>query len=59
MKIDHKCNKTVKYHPNRIYSKERRPQFKLDRNKHRSALSKLENNILLHLIERVPPSNHL
>ena len=35
MKIDHKCNKTVKYYPNRIYSKERRPQFKSDRNKHR------------------------
>ena len=59
MKIDHKCNKTVKYYPNFIYSKERRPQFKSDRNKHRSALSKLENNILLHLIERVTPSNQL
>ena len=59
MKIDHKCNKTVKYYPSRIYSKERRSQFKSDRNKHRSALSKLGNNILLHLIERAPPSNHL
>ena len=35
MKIDDKCNKTVKHYPNRIYSKERRPQFNLDRNKHR------------------------
>ena len=59
MKIDHKCNKTVKYYPSRIYSKVPRPQFKSDRNKHRSALSKLENNILLHLIERARPSNHL
>ena len=42
MKIDHKCNKTVKYYPNRIYSKERCPQFKSDKNKHRSALSKLQ-----------------
>ena len=40
MKIDHKCNKTVKYYPSRIYSKERRPQFKSDRNKRRGALSK-------------------
>ena len=58
MKIDHKCNKTVKYYPNRIYSKELCTQFKSDRNKHRAALSKLENNILSHLIERAPPSNH-
>ena len=34
-------------------------QFKSYRNKHRGALSKIENNILLHLIERAPPSNHL
>ena len=59
MKIDHKCNKTVKYYPSRIYSKVPLPQFKSDRNKQRSALSKLKNNILLHLIERAPPSNHL
>ena len=58
MKIDHKCNKTVKYYPNCIYSKERRPQFKSDRRKHRGALSKVENNILLHLMERAQPSNH-
>ena len=57
--LNHKCNKTVKYYPNRIYSKVRRPQFKSDRLKHRSALSKLENNILLYLMERAPPSNHL
>ena len=42
MKIDPKCNKTVKYYPNLIYSKERCTQFKSDRNKHRSALSKLQ-----------------
>ena len=59
MKIDHKCNKTVKYYPDRIYSKELCTQFKSDRNKHRGALSKLENNILSHLIERAPPLNHL
>ena len=46
IQIDHKCNKTVKYYPNRIYSKEHRPLFyKSDKNKHRRALSKTENTI--------------
>ena len=59
IQVNRKCNKTVKYYSNRIYSKEHRPQFKSDRRKHCSALSKIENNILLHLSERAPPSNHL
>ena len=54
-----KCYKIVKYNPNLMYSKERRPQFKSYKSKHRSPLSKIENKILLHLIERAPPSNHL
>ena len=38
--------------------KERRPQFKSDKNKHSGALSKTKNKILwLHLIERAPLSN--
>ena len=41
-----------------VYSKEHRPQLKSDKNKHRAARSKIENNILFHLIERAPPSNH-
>ena len=45
IKIDHKCDKTVKYYPNRIYSKKRRPKFRSDKNKHRGALSKIKNNI--------------
>ena len=64
-KIYHKFNETVKYYPNRIYSKERLPKFKLKKkkensntrklkNKRRGALSKIEN-IALHLIERTPP----
>ena len=71
-KIYHKFNETVKYYPNRIYSKERLPKFKLKKkkensntrklkNKRRGALSKIEN-IALHLIERTPPpppSNNL
>ena len=46
IQINHKFNETVKYYPNRMYSKERRRQFKSDKSKHRSALSP-------------PPSNHL
>ena len=67
-KIYHKFNETVKYYPNRIYSKERLPEFKLKKkensntrklkNKRRGALSKIEN-IALHFIERTPPSNNL
>ena len=57
MKIDHKCNKTVKYYPDRIYSKELCTQFKSDRNKQRGALSKLENNILSK--ERRPQMFHV
>ena len=41
-----------------VYSKEHRPQFRSDKNKHRAARSKIENNIPFHLIERAPPSNH-
>ena len=41
-----------------VYSKEHRPQLKSDKNKHRAARSKIEHNILLHLIKRAPPSNH-
>ena len=41
-----------------VYSKEHRPQLKSDKNRHRTARSKIENNILFHLIERAPPSNH-
>ena len=49
IQIDHKGNKTVKYHPIHIYSKKRHPWFKLKKensnsrkvkNKHRGALSK-------------------
>ena len=36
--IDRKCNNTVKYYPNRIYSKEHRPQFNSDNSKHRGEL---------------------
>ena len=54
-----KCYKIVKYNTNLMYSKERRPQFKSYKSKQRSPLSKIENKILLHLIERAPPSNHL
>ena len=54
-----KCYKIVKYNPNLMYSKERRPQFKSYKSKQRSPLSKIENKILLHLIERAPPSNNL
>ena len=67
-KIYHKFNETVKYYPNRIYSKERLPKFKLKKkkensntrklkNKRRGALSKIEN-IALHLIERPLPPPH-
>ena len=45
MQIDHKCNKTFKCYPNCVYSKERRPQYKMDKNKCRGAL--LKNNIYL------------
>ena len=39
IQIDHKCNKTGKCYPNRIYSKERCPQYKTDKNKRRGAPS--------------------
>ena len=53
IKIDYKCEKTVKCYPNRIYSKKRRPQYKSHETKRRGALSK--NTVILHLIERAPP----
>ena len=43
------------YHPNRIYSKEHRPQKEAPR---RSSENR-KQNILLHLIERAQPSNRL
>ena len=43
MRIDHKCNRNVKYYSNRKHSKEHPPQFKLDKNKHRGVLSKIAN----------------
>lgn len=55
--IDHKCNETVKWYPNRMYSKERRPQFKYGTKI--TQFRKSENNVLLHLIEIAPPSNNL
>ena len=50
-----KCNKTIECFQNRIYSKERRRQFKWEINKR----SFEKHNILLRSIERAPPSNDL
>ena len=55
--IDRKCNETVKCHPNRIHSKERRPQFKYGTKI--TQFRKSNNNVLFHLIEIAPPSNNL
>ena len=55
--IDHKCNETVKCYLNRIYSKERFPQFKYGTKI--TQFRKSKNNLLLHLIEIGPPSNNL
>ena len=43
MQIDHKCNKTGECYPNRIYSKEHRPQFKRMKLSHSALFRKTQH----------------
>ena len=59
IQIDHKCNNTFKCYPNRVNSKERHSQYKMDKIKCRGALSKNTIYILLHNRKSTSPNINL